>query len=383
METLTPVQRVITVAIGLFLTIAVVVFVLPWAGQQIAARLPPTKTPLPATATPLPTATATHTPTPAPTPTVVLTRPPAQVLLEPMPHEFQTQGNNGPASLGIVMRYWGYTDTQVTIAPIVRPGELGTDVELSDLSEYAQSRGLDTHVSVNGSIETLRELMANDFPVLIGRWLTTTEETVARHYQVLRGYDHLSQTFTLSDSWIGPEVTLSYTETDRGWQAHNRPYLLVFPADERDRVRMILGSDWDETTMWQNALDRAERELEAEAQDAFAWLNQASALAALGQYEEARASFDKARAIGLPAGVLWYRFRFYECLIGLEAYGELLALTQEAIADGITLKEVHLYRAQAYVALGDATKARAEYQRALQIHPAWEAAEEGLTSLPE
>ena len=44
METLTPVQRVAVIAIGLALTLLVAMFLLPWAWKQISEWLPATET---------------------------------------------------------------------------------------------------------------------------------------------------------------------------------------------------------------------------------------------------------------------------------------------------------------------------------------------------
>jgi hypothetical protein len=55
LETLTPVQRVAVIAIGLALTAFVALLILPWVWKQIVEWLPITDTAVPAT--PLPTAT--------------------------------------------------------------------------------------------------------------------------------------------------------------------------------------------------------------------------------------------------------------------------------------------------------------------------------------
>ena len=79
METLTPAQRVIVIAIGLALTAVIAIAVLPWLNQQITERLPHTPTPLP-TATPT-RAQPTRTPTLQPTAT------PTQAEPTPMPSQ--------------------------------------------------------------------------------------------------------------------------------------------------------------------------------------------------------------------------------------------------------------------------------------------------------
>jgi tetratricopeptide (TPR) repeat protein len=283
----------------------------------------------------------------------------------------------------MVLGYWGYADTQEAIAAQVRPGDLDTSVELAELAAYAQAQELAAHTAVNGRGEVLRQLLANGLPIVAARWLTTIEGTGARQFQVVRGYDHASKMFTVHDPLAGPDVTVSYDDMDEEWRATNRSYLLVYPAENEDRVRAILGDEWNASTMWEDALAQAEQELEADAQDATAQLNRASALAALKQCDKAREAFDTAQALGLAEGRLRYRYGRYECLLNLEAYQEVLDLTQAEVDGGAALEELHLYRAQAHVALDDAAMARVEYSRALDIHPGWQPAEEGRSGLPE
>lgn len=380
METLSPAQRVIVIAIGLALTVLAAISLLPWANRQIAARLPPTPTPPPATTTPRPTATATQQPTPTATPTLALT-PPAQVSIDAVAHVAETAGNNGPASLAIVLSHWGYTDTQGIIAATVRPGTLDESVELQDLAEYARSRGVAAHSAASGSVAVLRQLLANGFPVIIDRWMAVTTAPEAQHYQVARGYDDAAGTLLLQDPSLEPDQALDYAALEPSWKALNRPYLVVCPPEQQGRLRAILGDAWDEATMWEQALAQAEEEIAANPEDAFAWVNQGAALAGLGQYTEAREAFETALTLSLPEGLAWHRFEIYECLQQLAAHQEILTLTQRAVEPGPGPEQLHLYRAQAYAALGDAEQARAEYERTLEIRPGWGPAEEGLAAL--
>jgi tetratricopeptide (TPR) repeat protein len=112
-------------------------------------------------------------------------------------------------------------------------------------------------------------------------------------------------------------------------------------------------------------------------------MNLGSAFVALKEYERAKEAFDRAQELGLPPRLLRYRFEIYLCLFELQDYEGLLTLTQSMIDQGARVEEIHLYRAQAYVALNNATQARAEYERALEIHPDWKPAEDGLTALSQ
>ena len=384
METLTPIQRIAVITIGLTLTAFIAVFVFPWAGEQIAARMPPAATPPPATHTPLPTAAPAEQAAPSPTPTVALTPPPEFALLEQIPHDSQAAGDNALASLSMALQYWGMQDTQEAIASSLRPGgQQDPSIEMAELAGYARSRGMLAYEGINGNIQVLRQLVANGFPVIIARWYTTTEGIETWQYQVVHGYDHPAEMLVLHDASAGPGIAVSYSDADSAWQALHRPYLTLLPAEQMARAQAILETDEGEPSMWDRALARAERELDADAESTFAWLNKASALVALGRSAEAGEAFDRAEEIGLPAGLMEYRLEYDEYLLDMQEYDHLLTLTQAAADGGTSQEQIYLLRAEAYIALGDAAKARAEYGRALQVRPGWSPAANGLSGLPE
>ncbi len=383
METLSPAQRFAAIAIGLVLTAMIAIWVLPWAGEQIVARLPPTKTPLPATPTPTITPTATQTPGPTPTPTLAITPPPRAVLLEPATYEVQAPDNCNLAPLGITLSHWGYTGTHETIEPLLCPGNIDAFVNPDELAAYASSRELTLFSGVNGDLETLRRFLANGFPVIVSRWMTTTTNITRARYQLVRGYDDTTRLLTIHEFAAGPDIDLPYRDMQQSWDALNRQYILVYPPEQQPNVDAILGVKWTQKSMWQDALDRAKDQLSDDDQNPFIWMNQGSALLALEKYEDAQAAFDQAQKLGLPTKLLRYRFDIYQCLLALEEYENLLTLTQSVIDDGANVEEIHLYRAQAYTALDDTANARLEYQRALEIHPQWSPAQKGLDSLPQ
>jgi tetratricopeptide (TPR) repeat protein len=298
-----------------------------------------------------------------------------------MPYVQQTAGGNGPASLEIALSYWGYTDTQDIIRAAVQPGDLDTTVEPEELAEYARSRQLTTYLGVNGDQEILVQFLASQFPVLVTRWITAQEQVEARQYQVIRGYDQEADAFTLHDSALGPDIEMPYADLDAGWYATGRQYLVALPPQHADLLRTLI--DWDEDEMWEAALARAKDQAAQNAEDAYAWLNQANALVALDRCEQASLAFERAQEIGLPATLAGHQLRILGCLIDLGEHDTVLAVTGEAIAAGPVHEWLYLYRAQAYAVQGDADQARAQYQRALDIHPDWAPAQEGMADLPE
>lgn len=366
MDSLTPAQRFIVTLVGLAITFFLLILILPWLSQQLEARLIPTSTPPPATRhLPTPTLTAA----PSVSPTLELTPPPVTVL-DTVPYISQTVQYDGPAALAMVLGYWGYSDTDELVAAAVQPGESDVSVELEELAAYAESRQLFTYVGVDGDEGQLRRLIGNGFPVLLSRWVTTTEGTGAIHYPVLYGYDSTALTFTLHDPISGTGVVQSYQELAPGWRAVNHRYLLIWPEKEAERAKTLLAQD--NQKVWQDVLAQADRELSQNAQDAVAHLNRASALAALGRCSEALLAFVRTQELGLPGELWWHRFEIYNCYLEQNVQQPLLTLLQTAVDGGAPLEQIPLYQARAYKALGSTEQAQAAYERALAIHPDWE-----------
>ncbi|MBN1933624.1 MAG: tetratricopeptide repeat protein [Anaerolineae bacterium] len=384
MENLTPAQRIATIAIGLVLTVAFAIFVLPWAGDKIESMIPPTKTPLPATPTATPTHTPTPTLTPTSTPTLAITPPAPAVLLEPVDYQAERTDYCSLAPLGIALTYWGTPESHDQIEEVLCPGKSDTFVSTDELADYAASRRLKIFVGVNGDQELLHSLLSNGFPVIVTRWsASATGASEAGRYEFVRGYDQVTETLTIHDFAIGPDVDVPAAEFDASWRVFNRQYVVIYPAEQETDLNLVLAQVLDSAKMWEAVLARAEAEIAQDEADPFAWLNKGDALLSLDRVTEAQEAFARAREIGLPVRLYRFRYDVFDGLLAVQDYQGLVTLTQTVIADGAAVEEIHLYRAQAYEGLGDNAKARAEYNRALELHPDWTPAVTGLSALSD
>ena len=87
--------------------------------EQVDAIVNATMTALAPTATTTPA--LTETPLPSPTASLVPTPIPASVSLSGIRHEYQQFNNCAPASLSMVMSYWGWTGSQFDTRAYLRP----------------------------------------------------------------------------------------------------------------------------------------------------------------------------------------------------------------------------------------------------------------------
>jgi hypothetical protein len=147
-------------------------------------------------------AKATSTPVPGPTPTP--TPLPDRVYLEPMTHQWQTRDNCGPASIAIVLSYYGYEVTQHEVRDGLPSSPVAIQEYLYGYDLWTQQYGLRRRCNM------LRMLLANGVPVIVGQRLSR-ERDIA-HLRVIRGYDDVTHEFISDDPLLGPAVRISYED---------------------------------------------------------------------------------------------------------------------------------------------------------------------------
>jgi tetratricopeptide (TPR) repeat protein len=349
----------------------------------------PTPTPWP-TATPTPEPTFTPEPTATPTPLPFL---PAQasVVLTGMRHEWQTWNNCGPATIAMNLSYFGSTIDQAQAGAVLRLSADDKNVSPHELVAYAQNQGYISQRLVNGSTDLARTLISNDIPVLVETWHEDEPNDGMGHYRLLVGYDDAVQTWTVYDSYdranlISAEpyggLRFSFGEMDSLWKVFNRAFVLAYPPDRAPVVDAILAAyNVTPQTMYAAAAVRAQAELTANPSDVFAWFNLGSSLTALGQYGEAAAAFDQARAIGLPWRMFWYQFEIFETYLALGRAQDVVALADQVNAITASIEEIHYWRGRALAMLGDSAGAAYAIQQALALNPSFAPAQQAAAEL--
>ena len=303
---------------------------------------------------------------------------PSAIYLQGVKWEAQWWNNCGPATLGMYLSYYGRADGQRLIAPFTKPDPEDKNVSPGELAAYVSGIGMNVVVRENGTLEQLKQILANEMPVLIE---TAFDPPRAKqgwmgHYKLLVGYDE-SQ-FTFMDSYNGPDQKISFAEADNDWRAFNRLYLIVYPKDKEQVVREIVGADWDDRVMYENAVARARAEMQANPNDAFAYFNLGASLIGLAQYDQAAAAFDRARVLKLPWRMMWYQFGAYRAYYETKRYDEILALADATLRGAENLEESHYYRGLALQALGRDAEARAAFESALRLNKNFGPAQEAL-----
>lgn len=365
--------------------LAEVAQVLPKPTAAALATATATVTALIAALSPTPTPSPTPSPTPTATPPAA-DIPPA-VALSGLRHAWQTWNNCGPATLAMHLSYFGSDLSQEDIRLALRPFADDKNVSPEELAAFARDQNFAARVLVNGNADRLRLLLSQGLPVLIETWLEPEPHDGMGHYRLLTGYDDAAQEWIAYDSYVSAGlkrgapyagIRLPYAETAALWRVFNRTYLVIYPPAQEALVSSLLAADADAAPMWAGAAAQAQAEIAQQPEDAFAWFNLGSSLAALARDAEAAAAFDQARVLGLPWRMLWYQHGPFPAYLAVGRGQEALALANATLATTQSVEELHYWQGQALLALGDAAAAQASFRRALEINPHYQPAAAAL-----
>lgn len=347
--------------------------------------------------TPAAPATAAATPTPLPNPTATPMPLPTQVRLEGFRHRFQTWNNCGPATLAMALTYFGKEVYQEETALILKPDPEDRNVSPHEMADYVNDqtpyRAL---FRANGTVETLRKLLAHDMPVIIEtginppgefRWLGWYG-----HYLLLVAYDDDAEQFWVYDSWFGTSEEplqnahpdgriISYEALASDWSNFNRNFIVLYTPEQASLLEELIGQDMDDDVMWQLALERTKQDTENEPENPFNWFNLGTNYVALQQYEEAAVAFDQARSIGLPWRMLWYQFGPYEAYLNTGRFEDVVLLADTTLKDRPYFEESYYYKGLALEGLGNINAAQQNLEQAARFNPNFAPAREALDRL--
>ena len=331
--------------------------------------------------------------TPEPAPAVVAAAPPIaepaalpaalplSARLEGIRHQQQTWNNCGPATLSMMLSYYGQTDTtQQVIGKQIKPFKDDKNTSPDEIVSYAQSVNYHARIIQGGDITLLKTLIANKYPVIVETWFIPEPDDEMGHYQLLVGYE--DDVLRFYDSYHGPNIKHPVDEFDALWRVFNRLAIVVWPADQDAQMQALLGPRWDEQAMLQSALAMAQTEAAANPQDKFAQFNIGTSLLKLGDAAGAVQAYQTARELKLPWRMLWYQFGLYEANFAQGNYDNLVKVTSEILKVKAGLEESYYWRGKAQAALGNADAARQDFQQALQYRENYQEAQTALNGLP-
>jgi tetratricopeptide (TPR) repeat protein len=356
------------------------------SSTRTAAPLAHVSTPTPSE-TPTLTATATPTPEISPTPTLTPTPIPGKVVLPAPKYEKEDLNDCGPATLAMYLHFYGWSGDQKTISDIIKPIRADRNVNVEELMYYINNKttGLRGEYRVGGNTDTLKKIIASGIPIIVESGMLVDKNFWANddrwvgHYLLLTGYDDATKTFIVQDSEKGANTRQTYDQLDKDWQAFNRVYIMVYPTDQEQSLKDILGSNWDPDLNRQYALDLARTETEKDPTNGFAWFNEGSNLVYFERYTEAAVAYDTARTHKLPQRMLRYQFGPFIAYFHSGRTDDLLALTDYALERTPNSEEALLWKGWALYRTGKKQEAVDLFQQALKEHPDYGDAQYALT----
>ena len=353
--------------------------------EQVAAIVNATMSALAPTPTLTPLPVSTETPVASATPSLVPTPIPASVSLTGIRHEYQQFNNCAPASLSMVMSYWGWTGTQFETRAYLRPNFEADDKNVNpfEIVDYVEKNtDYEALWRVGGDLPLLKRLLAAGFPVLIEKGLDPHDDAWLGHYQIVSGYDDANSRFLVYDSYEGPASAwgVPYDFVAQFWRHFNYVYVVVFPSDRAAEVQSLLGTQSDPQQNFQYAAELALTEANSLTgrEQFFAWFNRGSNLVHLRDYAGAAQAYDAAFALYAampleerPWRMLWYQDGPYAAYYYTGRYQDVVNLAHSTLinVDKPVLEETYYWRGMAKVALGDQAGGVEDLQRAATLNP--------------
>lgn len=320
---------------------------------------------------------------------------PSAFQLDGFRFEYQGWNNCGPATLTNALTFFGYADNQQRAAQFLKPNGEDKNVTPREMISFVNSQIPEIPVyaltRMGGSIDLLKTLLANRFPVIIEEGYDPPPHDLGwmGHYLLLIGYDDAQQHFVTLDSYEGPNHTYSYDHINEYWRHFNRTYIVVYESGREPELLSLLGADADPTQNALRALEVARDEATRNPQDPYAWFNIGTSYVALADtypqqaYEYAAVAYDEARKLGLPWRMMWYQFGPLEAYNGVGRYQDTLALTSANRSDGggHWVEETFYYAGVAREGMGETNAALENYKQAVFLNGNYQEAREARDRL--
>jgi hypothetical protein len=322
------------------------------------------------------------TPSVSPTNTLTPTPIPSQMTLTGIVHEYQAWNNCGPANLAMALSYWGWKGDQRDTAAFNKPDPRDKNVMPWELADFVTEKtNFKVMIRVGGDLQTLKSLIAAGFPVIIEKGFEGPKfDGWMGHYEVLNAYDDNKARFTAQDSYMGPNIAVSYDAAISNWRAFNYLYIVVYPTEHEGQVFSVVGPFADEAYSYQVAAQKALQESnKLSGRDRFfAWFNRGTNLVYLKDFAGAATAYDAAFANysaipekERPWRMVWYQTGPYFAYFYTQRYQDVINLattTLDAMNEPI-LEESYYWRGRAKLALKDVNGAIADFRSSLKYHP--------------
>ena len=323
----------------------------------------------------------TSSPILTPTPTLIPI--PDKKTLDNTYHIFQSFNNCGPAALSMALSYYGIQVSQYELGSALRPYQVTNgdnddkSVTLNEIAEKAKEFGLTPILRPMGDEEVIRQLIANDMPVITRTW-TKPDEDIG-HFRIIKGYDNERKIFIQDDSLQGKNLEYSYNDFEQLWKKFNYEYLVLVPSDKLELAKSIIGENIDEKLAWSNAVKNSENELHNDPEDIYARFNLSVAYYKIGDFKNSIMEFEKIES-ALSFRTLWYQIDPIKAYFETGNYNKVFQITDRILNNqNRAFSELYILRGKSYQNLGQPELAREEFRKAVYYNESLKEAQELLS----
>ncbi len=376
----------------------------PSPSPAASLTLPPAATLTTTPRTPQPTFTPQPSPTPIPT----------SLALRGVKWETQNGAWNycGPTNLSMLLSYWGWKGDKFTTGKYLKPFDYDLNVMPYEMQNFVDEKtDLKMKVRYGGTLDLLKKLVANGFPVLIetGVYFPETATGLTSwmgHYRVVTGYNDAKKELTVQDSYIRADLPLGYDAFMTDWRSFNFVFGVAYTKDKEAQLAAVLGGYDDLAQSVQAALKTATDEMWklSGTDQYFAWYNRGSSLVLQQDFVGAAEAYDKAFEFYAklpedrrPWRMLWHQTGPYYAYFYAGRYqdtADLATRTLDFIKQrsdrlglgdkpqvGPFIEETWVWRGRARVVIGNSKGAVEDFRMALKYHPGFPAAVDELKKL--
>ncbi|GAA5533927.1 C39 family peptidase [Deinococcus aluminii] len=165
------------------------------------------------------------------------TTPAPALALQNVPVVLQGYNDCGPASIAMVLGYYGLAVNVKSISQATKPSP-NSYMSVAAINGYVSRYGLRT-VQITGSqIGLVKNLITLGVPTIVLQYYR--EVGKVPHFRVVRGYDDRVGRLYLADPLIG-YAYVSYQDFDQLWNTQGRVAVAVYPPNLHARVMQALG----------------------------------------------------------------------------------------------------------------------------------------------
>ena len=153
-----------------------------------------------------------------------------------VPYKRQGPYECGPASLYMVLKYWG---VNVDYRDIVDSILEGKSTPLSNMVEYAGKLGFYA-TTAHVTVDDLKYYIDEGWPVIVLQWASLSYKN--GHYRVVIGYNNNG--FIVHDPSDGPSITLSYDYFIKLWKKCGNAAVIIIPMSiwEENKGESLVGT---------------------------------------------------------------------------------------------------------------------------------------------